>query len=479
MSSRIFTTFSLVIVLLLAVSALSLAAIGRLVSVNSETTRRTVPAVRGAAGVREAMSTLVRLEARHVVLGDRQFAASWDEQAARVRVELERLRGYLSTRREETALREATAAFEQYQQLVAGERDLLAREQRREALRVMDGEARAQAERVELQLDTLMDAIHVAGLRAQADAARVESRTWAGILAAFGAAVLLVLVGSALLSVRLTRSLRAVSAATASLAGGRFDETVPVRGDDEIADLARSFNLMAARLRELDELKASFLATISHELRSPLTSVREAAHLLRDEIPGELNPKQARMVAIVEESTERLLRLVNQILELSRLRAGMLTLERRSLDMAAVVGRAVEELRPQAHEKGVTLEFRQAGELRAFVGDEDRLVQVVVNLGANAIRFTPRGGAVSISLADRPEAVELVVADTGVGIPAAALPQIFEWYQQAHRGRGGNGLGLAIVRGIAEVHGGRVLVESQEGRGSRFTVTLPRGTERA
>jgi signal transduction histidine kinase len=243
-----------------------------------------------------------------------------------------------------------------------------------------------------------------------------------------------------------------------------------------VADLARSFNAMALRLRQLDELKESFLATVSHELRSPLTSMREAAHLLRDNVPGELNPKQARLVAIIGQSADRLLRLVNQILDLSRLRAGMLPIERLPVDLDRVVGRALDELRPQAEDSGIVIERDRVGAAGAFtvMGDEDRLVQVVVNLVANALRFTPRTGRITTRLLDAGEEVELQVEDTGVGIPAATLPHIFDWYRQADQSKGGTGLGLGIVRGIVEAHGGRVTVESSEGKGSRFTVLLPR-----
>jgi signal transduction histidine kinase len=202
--------------------------------------------------------------------------------------------------------------------------------------------------------------------------------------------------------------------------------------------------------------------------------VREAAHLLRDGVPGSLNAKQARLVTVIGNSTDRLLRLVNQMLELSRLRAGVLPLARERVDVARVVGRAVEELRPQAEEGGVALTRERVGDQFEVRGDEDRLAQVVVNLVANAVRFTPRGGRVTVRLIDAGPEIEIQVEDTGVGIPAAALPRIFDSWRQAHIDRGGTGLGLAVVRGVVLAHGGRVTAESQEGKGSRFTVLLPR-----
>jgi two-component system sensor histidine kinase GlrK len=297
------------------------------------------------------------------------------------------------------------------------------------------------------------------------------------VLIALVAALGVALLGTALIALRLTRSLRTLSTATAAVAAGSFREPLKVQGHDEIADLARSFNAMAQRLRELDELKQAFLATVSHELRSPLTSMREAAHLLRDRVGGELNDRQSRMVEIIAASCERLLRLVNQVLDLSRLRAGVLTLDRQRVDLDRVVTRAVDEMRAQAEEAGLTLTLERRGGDFVVEGDEDRLVQVLVNLVANAVRFTLRRGRVTVRLHDAGREVEVQVEDTGVGIPVAALPHIFDTWQQAHHQRGGTGLGLAIVRGIVQAHGGRVTVESQEGKGTRLTVLLPRRKE--
>ena len=310
-------------------------------------------------------------------------------------------------------------------------------------------------------------------------AARLERRTWVGVAIALGAAVFLATMGTALVAVRITRSLGQLSAATAAVATGAVHDPLPVSRRDEIGALARSFNMMASQLRQLDDDKQQLFASISHELRSPLTSVREAAHLLREEVPGPLNPKQARLVEIVGRSCDRLLGLVNRLLEVARLRAGMLPLERRHIDLDRVVSRAVEELRPQADEAGVVLARHTTGDDFHVVGDEERLVQVVVNLVANAVRFTPKDGRVTVVLRDAGPEVELAVEDTGVGIPASALPHVFDSYRQAHRGRGGTGLGLTIVRGVVHAHDGRVSAESEEGRGSRFTVTLPRGREAA
>jgi signal transduction histidine kinase len=420
------------------------------------------------------MLSLARLEMRFVLLRDDQYARLWEERATRTAEDLSRLRHFMRTRDEAALLAQATAAFEAYRGKVDEERARIAEGDRAAAVTLAETEARTLAERVETSLDGLMEATHAAVVAAQADAARLEARTWKRVLSALVAAVLLALVGTAWVAIRLTRSLRTLSSATRAVSAGSFREPIAAGGGDEVADLARAFNTMADQLRRVDETKQEMFAAISHELRSPLTSMREAANLLRDSVPGPLNSKQARLVEIIGRSSDRLLRLVNQILELSRLRAGILPIERRPVDLERVVSRAMDELKPQAEEAGVTVTRERVGQEFPCLGDDDRLVQVVINLVANAIRFTPRGGAVTVKLISAGAELEIQVEDTGIGIPATALPHIFESYQQAHRDRGGTGLGLAIVRGIVLAHGGRVTAESQEGKGSRFTVLLPR-----
>ena len=473
LASKIFLGFSLVIVVLAAVGVLSLRAVGRLVSVNSEIVSETLPALRLASGVRDTLLTMARLEARFVVLRDRRYADLWRESAAHARADLARLADVVNTGPEAARLAAARAAFEGYYATVLGEHARLLASRTR-TVPSEGSPARLLGEQVEAELEALQQATYARVQRAQAEVARLERRTWSGVILALATAMVLALLATAVIALRITRSLRRLSAATAAVAAGSFRDPIAVGGRDEVGVLARAFNAMAERLRTHDEMKEEFFATLSHELRSPITSVREAAHLLADGVPGPLTPKQDRLVAIVRRSTDRLLRLVNQILDMSRLRAGVLPLEYVPLDLDWLVARALEELRPQADEARVTLVRERVGTRFTMLGDEDRLVQVLVNLLANAVRFTPVGGTVTVRLVDAGPECEIQVEDTGVGIPATELPHVFESYRQAHPGKGGTGLGLAIVRGLVQAHGGRVTVESQEGKGSRFTVLLPR-----
>src|SRR5437016_2020056 len=291
------------------------------------------------------------------------------------------------------------------------------------------------------------------------------------------ASVLVALAGTAAIAVRLMRSLRRLSEAAKAVAEGAFHEPLSIESKDEVGELAQSFNRMAVRLREIDHLKEQFYSTVSHELRSPLNAMRESARLIEERAAGPLTAKQERLISIMHRSTERLLRLVNEVLDLSRASAGLLPLDRGWFDAAVVIARTLDELRPQAEQRGIALRFENGTGAPRVFGDQDRIVQMVVNLVANALRFTPSGCSVTVRVHATDTDVQVLVEDTGAGIRAELLPHVFERFRQAHSGRGGAGLGLAIVRAMAEAQGGRVTVESEEGRGSRFTITLPQGAQ--
>jgi signal transduction histidine kinase len=471
---KIFLTSIVLIAILLAVAGWSLWAVQRLVAANRAILTETLPALQSVSALREALPALVRLETRYVVLGDAEYWALWTRRIEGVREELERLEALMTTEAERQRLAEVRGRLAAYGRVVERERLLLAQGKRVTAGVVMEAESRPAAELAEAAAARLATAIQGAAGDALARARALERRTWTAVTLALVAGVAAALGGTAWVAARLTRALRVLSAATRQVAEGSFQEPLRVESRDEVADLAGAFNRMAARLREVEQLKEEFFSSISHELRTPLTSIREGVQLLREGAHGPLTPKQERLLAVVGVSTDRLLRLINQILDLSRLRAGLLPLERRWVDLDRLAARALDELRPQAEEKGVALGRAGAGAAVKVLADEERVLEMLVNLLGNAVKFTPPGGRVTVGVEEREGEAVLTVADTGIGIPPDALPRIFERYQQAHRGKGGSGLGLAIVKALAEAHGGRVAVESEEGTGSRFTVLLPR-----
>ena len=239
LASKIFLTSAAVVVVLGAVGVLSLRAVGRLASVNREITTRTVPALRLAASTRDAVPALVRLEARFLVLNDTRFIGAWNERAERLRVSLIRLREYATSAQETRLLDAATESFERYYGTVGQIQALIGRNQRARAAALSEGASRSLADHVEVNLEALTESMHADVLHAQAEVARLEARTWSGVLVALGAAVGLALLGSGLIAHRLTQSLQKLSAATAAVAAGSFEEPIAVEGRDEVGQLAR------------------------------------------------------------------------------------------------------------------------------------------------------------------------------------------------------------------------------------------------
>ncbi len=232
------------------------------------------------------------------------------------------------------------------------------------------------------------------------------------------------------------------------------------------------------RLKELDQLKTQFLSNVSHELRTPLTSIKGAADNLLDGIVGELSPAQREYAQLVRASTQRLMPFVDELLDVARIENGRLTLVLGSVEVGHVLQGTVKALQPLALEQQVTLRCEaQDGKMRVRA-DVDRLSQVLLNLGDNALKFTPPGGTVTVK-ADvaSPGFIRFSVTDTGPGVPEAEQQHIFDkFYQipgQAQTGRRGAGLGLSIAKGIVEAHGGVMGIESRPGAGSTFWFTVP------
>jgi PAS domain S-box-containing protein len=227
-------------------------------------------------------------------------------------------------------------------------------------------------------------------------------------------------------------------------------------------------------LRELDELKTRFLATVSHELRSPLTSIVSYAELIRDE--ERLSPTAARFLDVISRNAERITKLVGDLLLLSRIEAGMIPLELAPVSVASVVTEAVQAATPGAAQQGVTL-GGSAPPGPPVLADRARLVQVIDNLIANAVKFTDEGGQVRVTAATAGRQWRIDVQDSGIGIPPDEIGHLFDRFFRASNattaGRPGSGLGLSIVKEVAELHGGRVEVSSTLGAGTTVSLFLP------
>jgi two-component system phosphate regulon sensor histidine kinase PhoR len=226
--------------------------------------------------------------------------------------------------------------------------------------------------------------------------------------------------------------------------------------------------------KRVEDTRRDFIANVSHELRTPLASIKSVVETLQS---GALDDKVVAQdfLSRADAEVDRLVQMVTELLELSRLESGQAPLARERVDVGQMLGAAVERMLPQAERKGLALTLEVASGLPPIVGDAQRLEQATVNLLDNAIKFTPEGGSVKVSARAADDAVRVEVEDNGVGISAEKLPRIFERFYKVDRARGdrGTGLGLAVVKHTIEAHGGTISARSEEGRGSTFTFTLP------
>jgi PAS domain S-box-containing protein len=252
------------------------------------------------------------------------------------------------------------------------------------------------------------------------------------------------------------------------------DVTAQVSAENMLARQASELSAQNDRLRELDRLKDEFVAAVSHELRTPLTSIIGYIELLEEE--GVDGPNTGRFAEVIKRNAEQLLRLVGDLLFLSRMRSGKLALELQGIDLAEIAAEAVAQVRPDARLKHIDMVL-SAAPVPPFAADPDRIGQLLGSLLSNAVKFTGDGGRVEVRTAVADGQAVLTVADTGMGIPAADLERIFErFYRTAAATRQvitGTGLGLAIARAIADAHSGAITAQSTDGQGSTFTVRLP------
>jgi len=312
--------------------------------------------------------------------------------------------------------------------------------------------------------------------------------------------LVLSVVASLVLARRMIVPIEALRASAGRIGAGALDQRIDIRTGDELEELADEFNRMSAQLedsyatlerkveertRELatmrDQLaaasrhKSEFLANMSHELRTPLNAIIGFSGVLLQRLFGDLNEKQDEYVKDILASGEHQLALINDILDLSKVEAGRLELERSTFSIPEMIEGAVALVRERASGHGVALSCALDAQVGSIDADERKVKQVLVNLLSNAVKFTPSGGRVAVSATRKDSEIVIAVSDTGPGISVDDQARIFQEFEQtgAARGHEGTGLGLALAKRLVELHGGRIWVESSVGAGSTFAFTLP------
>ena len=284
--------------------------------------------------------------------------------------------------------------------------------------------------------------------------------------------VLMVILLSFLITRSITNPLLKLVKKTRDIQIGIFECDPGVSAPPEIKELTEAFNLMCNRLKEVDKIKTGFFAMISHELRTPITTIKEGASLLLEGTCGSTTEKQSRLLTIIAAESNRLTSLVNSILDLSKMEAGMMEyhFEKRSIE--PLVKQVINEITPYAEAKRLHMENSVNTDLPLCRMDSERILDVLRNLVGNAVKFTPEKGRISIAAILRDGGLEVSVCDSGPGISREKLSAIFEKYESSDKKKG-TGLGLAIVKHIVAAHGGKVWAESDPEHGSRFIFVLP------
>ncbi|OVE77491.1 hypothetical protein BVX98_02540, partial [bacterium F11] len=269
---------------------------------------------------------------------------------------------------------------------------------------------------------------------------------------------------------------------------GKLDHRIHIRTNDELEDLADEFNLMGKKLGELDEMKRDFVSSVTHELRSPMTSIRGYMDLLLKGDAGSLSDLQKDYLSVIKNNAVRLGRFIDNLLDVSKIEAHKLKLTPEVQDIHELAHEMSVLFKPQANEKKIKIENKIPKTVaKAFV-DKDRIAEVLINLTSNALKFTPENGTITIDAKEAPHYLELGIHDTGIGIPAGHADKLFNKFEQVQshqkqkttkKAQKGTGLGLTIVKGIIEAHGGKIWVKSPgpSGKGTTFAFTLPKLTE--
>ncbi|MEX2442504.1 MAG: ATP-binding protein [Alkalispirochaeta sp.] len=307
-------------------------------------------------------------------------------------------------------------------------------------------------------------------LRRSFIAAQGQILTVAGI-----AALLATVIVGTFVAWRVVGPIRKLTAASRQIAGGEYRELVSVTGNDELAELARSFNRMAAALDKTEQRRVELIGNLAHELKTPLTTIRSVMEGLID---GVL-PAETETFLDVQRETLRLQRLTEELQELSAAEAGELPLRLEKMNPGLLVRRAVDRLEPQFHDKAVQLHVDLDDSLPSVSVDGERMLQVLINLLGNAVQYTESGGSVTVGChPDGNGNVEFFVADSGIGLTSQEITRVFERFYRVEksraRSRGGSGIGLTIAAHIVRAHGGTIHAESEgPGMGSRFFFILP------
>jgi two-component system sensor histidine kinase GlrK len=466
-----------IIAVVAGVNLYALSQLRQLTAMSTELVTYHYPAIDTAKRLLAILMTQLRSEKKYLAVPDAIFLSDFDVEAEEFRRTLRTLLEQERSVNAQRLLEGLERLHQEYESLfrgIADRRSLRGEESasyegRRDSLiarmtDMLDGYVNLHEERV----GTLVS-------DSRARSARAEVMTQQLVIAA----LLLGLGLAGIASYSILHPLRRLQEHIRQIGQGKFGVSVDVASPSDLHELVDTVNWMGKKLQELDDMKAEFLAHISHELRTPLASIREGTQLLLDQIPGPLTKEQRETLRIMMESSERLIRLVSTLLDLSRIEAGMMEYRIMSSDLVRLAETSVNKVRLLAEGRRIQILIDAPPGRLWVLMDGPRIEQVLDNLLSNAIKFSPEGAAVSLRMDvnDTAGTVHVTVSDTGTGISPDDLPHIFErFYQgrmQVKNAVAGSGLGLALAKKIVEAHDGRIWVDSELGKGTTVHFILP------
>ncbi len=474
--SRLILGYLLIFILVLAISVYAILQLQQFETVTRSIQELDNQMLESEKRLSDSLLSQMRYERKYVILRDRVLYDQYLLASDDFRKNMDQALLLAATLPQREILSRVKAYFEDYQSLITEEMKFVQANQPYDHARYKQEKEKA-VDRILEALKTLaansrqntFDKIKNLG-EVGADARRVA--IFMAILALLG-----VLTISFFITRSITKPISVLIDKTREIANGVFKGDLHLSSLPEIKELSQAVNFMCDRLRAMDQMKADFFSMMSHELRTPLTSINVGTDMLLHGSGGEITKEQKDILDIIARESQRLIGMVNSILDLAKMEAGMMVFHFNPTDMMPLIHQAIAEIKPLAMGKEIRLQMENPQSLPVIKMDRERMLQVLRNFIGNAIKFTPRGGQITVSAVPKEGILEVCVKDTGPGIPKENLTIIFEKFQHAPLQRSnsmrGSGLGLAIAKHIITAHGGKVWAESGPGQGSSFFFVLP------
>lgn len=427
----------------------------------------------------DAMYSQESFGKKYLISGDEDFYKQFIDIKEYLREDMETLRPFLEGTENETIYFKTLKLYDRYHTLFENERKFIEKDQEYSSDRYRVKKENI-IDQVNQGLAKIVKMTRLASYKKIYDANQISSHV---LKVAAITAVLTVVIGiliSFFNTKSINRSVLLLQERTKNVAKGKFVKIQGITSPPEIKDLADSFNIMCERLKEIDELKEDFISRISHELRTPLTAIKEATSMLLDGVFEKKPEKRHELLTVLHEECERLIRLVNRILDLSCMEAKMMGYHFKECDIIPTIQKSVLNIAPIAQRKHINLELKPPQEVPFVKIDKERIGQVMENLLGNALKFTQSGGTVIVNCGCRKGGgngrIEISVSDSGCGIAEENLKNIFDKFVRIESGEKtirGTGLGLSIAKHVVTAHGGIIWAQSKPGKGSVFSFSLP------